>query len=330
MKQLYVTGPRQVVFEEAPTPECSPDGLVVRARTTAVSPGTEIRVYRAIPVDEKGEFLHERIPFVLPTTNGYSMVGEVVEVGSAVERFGVGDRVFVPAPHAEMAALAADLAFKLPDELSDEQAVFLNIMEVGHLALRRGRPGLGENVAIVGQGVIGLSALAYCRAFGLRTAVVDLNETRLAVARKMGADLAVSPQQSDFLEQVQKAFDGAGADLVLEAASNWNAVRTGMQLARTGGTIMVISRHTSVPDFNPVGHPFLGKQLTVLTSYGYPGDGARWDREHSYALTARLLAERRINIEPFITHRFDWSDLPEAYERFDKGDPELIGAVIRW
>lgn len=330
MKRLLVTGPRAVEFAEMPDPICPPDGLVVRATQTAISAGTELRVYRAEPVDEAGRFLHETVPFELPTENGYSMVGHVVEVGAAVSDFAVGDRVFGPAPHKQLAAIPARLAVKLPESISDEIGVFLSILEVSHIALRRGCPEPGCNVAIIGQGVIGLSALAYCRAFGMRTAVVDLSPTRLKLARRMGADLALSPEDGPVGPRVMEFFDGRGADVVLEAASNWRAVRTAMEVARVDGTVVIVSRHTRIPDFNPFGHPFLGKKLSLVTSYGHDVDGQRWDRAGSVALTLRLLRENKLSIEPMITHRHNWTELPEVYQKLDAGDPQMVGVVLRW
>lgn len=330
MRRLIVTGPRKVTFEEVADPACPRNGLVVRARLTAVSPGTEIRVYRAVPVDAAGQFLHERVPFALPAENGYSMVGDVVEVGREVTGFAPGDRVFVPAPHRELAAVPAELAVKLPAGIPDEQAVFLSILEVGHIGLRRGSPALGETVAIVGQGVIGLAALAYCQAFGLRTVVVDPASERLMIARQIGAQLAVSPEAPGFVAAVRDFAGGEGADVVLEAASHWEAVQTAMHLARPDGKVVIVSRHTAVPLFNPAGHPFLGKRLTLLTSYGHEPAGHRWDRRRSFALTLDLLAQGRLAIDPLITHRVGWEQLPEVYARLDQGERSMVGVVVIW
>jgi 2-desacetyl-2-hydroxyethyl bacteriochlorophyllide A dehydrogenase len=330
MKRLIVTASRQVEFEEVPEPECPADGILVKAKVTAISQGTEIRVYRVVPVDEAGEFLHAQIPFQLPAENGYSMVGEVKEVGSDVRVYSIGDRVFVPCSHKQYAAVSANLAVKLSDEIPDEEAAFLNILEVSHIALRRGNPSVGENVAIIGQGVIGLSALAYCCAFGFRTLAVDLNERRLAISKKTGADLVLSPNETGFVEKIQNFFGGDGADVVIEATSRWKGIRTAMEAARTEGKVIVVSRNTEVPDFNPVGHPFLGKKLELLTSYGYPHDGDRWDRSRSIELTLDLLSRGKLNVKPMITHRLNWDELPEAYRRLDEGDPEMVGTVLRW
>jgi len=258
------------------------------------------------------------------------MVGDVVAVGAEAEGFDVGDRVFTPSPHKELDAVDSQLAVKLPASIPDEQAVLLNILEVGHIALRRGDPAPGENVAVVGQGVIGLAALAYCRAFGFRTAAIDISDERLEVSRKMGADLAVSPQQSDFNDSIQDLFDGVGADLVIEAASRWDAIQTAMDIAADNARIVVAARHTDSPEFNPVGHPYLGKKLTLLTSYGHAAPGQRWDRRRSIGLTLELLTSGRLDVSPMITHRINAASLPDMYRRLDEGEPSVVGVVVQW
>lgn len=330
MKRLLITGPKQAEFVDSPMPACPADGVLVKAKVTAISAGTEIRVYRGIAVDDAGKFMHETKPYELPCENGYSMVGEVVEVGKDVRDLVVGERVFVPEPHKEFAAIPAGLVVKLPASIPDEEAVLINILEVAHQGLRQGNPPVGGNVAIVGQGVIGLSALAYAVAFGMRTAVLDTDSTRLKIGEDMGARLAVSPVEENAVSRVYDLFDGAGADVTCEAASNWTGIRTAMEVTGVDGTVVIIARHTEHPDFNPVGHPFLGKRLRIVTTYAYPDDFDRWSRDRSFALTVDLLAERRLNIAPMLTHEFAWNELPEVYRRFDEGDKTIVGTTIRW
>ncbi|MBM3935118.1 MAG: zinc-binding dehydrogenase [SAR202 cluster bacterium] len=331
MKRLLITGPRKAVFEEAPIPACPRDGLLVRANLTSVSTGTELRVYRFIPVDTEGKFMHANSPFDgSPQENGYSMVGEVVEAGAEVKGFAAGDRVFVPGSHKEYAALPARLAVKLPERVPDEHAVLLNILGVGHIALRDGSPDPGANVAMLGLGVIGLSALAYCAAFSMRSAAIDFSEARLAIARKMGATVAISPKEPDFRKRVLDLFDGQGADVVIEAASSWAAIQTSLDIARKDGKVVVAARHTDIPTFNAVGHPYLNKRVSIRTSYGNEPDGSRWDRNRSMALTLDLMTQGRLPFQPMVTHTFKWSDLPEVYARLDRGDTDIVGTIIRW
>ena len=328
--RLIVTGPREAQFEEVADPECPNDGLLVRALMTAISGGTELRVYRGIAVDQEKKLLFPCFPMEFPVENGYSMVGEVLEVGSAVSRFGVGDRVFVPEPHKQFAASPARLATQLPESVPDNLGAFLHILEVAHIALRRVNVSPGENVAIIGSGLIGLSALAYCCLFGCRTAVVDPDQNRLEVARSMGANWTGSPSEESFMHGITQFFQSEGADLVVEAASTWPAIETSLTVARPGGRIVVVARHTDQPHFSPVGYPYLSKNLSILTSYGYPSDGNRWDRRRSCSLTLEYLAQKRIKVRSLLTHEFGWEKLPYVYEKMDSGRSDMIGVVINW
>lgn len=83
-------------------------GIIVKAKVTAISAGTEIRVYRGFAVDDVGKFMHETKPHELPCDNGYSMVGGIVEMGKDVQDLVMGERVFVPESHQEYAAVPAD------------------------------------------------------------------------------------------------------------------------------------------------------------------------------------------------------------------------------
>ena len=330
MKRLIITGPRRAEFEDVPTPDCPEDGLLVQATVTAISTGTEIRGYRATPVDDEGLLLYPSAPIKFPYHNGYSMVGKVVAIGGGVSGFAVGDRVFVPEPHQEYAAVGADSAVKLPESIPAEVGVFLSILTVAQLALRKGRPTPGESVAIVGQGVIGLSTLAFCKALRFRTLAVDTDRRRLAVAEKMAADLAVGPTDDDFGKRVLDWSDGRGADLVIEAASKSPALKTAMDIARVGGVVVVVARHTDSATFSPVNHPYFHRDVTLLTTYGHERDGHRWDRKACFALTVDLLARGELDIGPMITHEFEWDAIPEVYRRLDEGDSELLGVVLHW
>ena len=331
MKRLVVTGPKQASFEDVPIPSCPPDGLLVRANVTTVSTGSEIRVFRWLPVDEAGEWIYGGVPFPKGAMeNGYSMVGEVIEKGSDVTNFSTGDRVFVGATHKEYTVTSPTQAYKIPDSLSDEHAVFMNILNVGQIGLRNGNPTLGENVAIVGLGVIGLSTLAFCNAMGLRTVGLDLAQNRREVAKKMGAQLVMDPTLDRVHEDIIQHFDGIGADLVIEAASNWRAVRTGLELVLQDGRIVVVARHVDVPDYNIYGHPYMNKRVTIRSSYGYGDEGDRWDLNRTLKLSLSMLAEGKLSIGAMITHEFEWSELPEVYSRLDKGDTDILGAIIRW
>ena len=94
--------------------------------------------------------------------------------------------------------------------------------------------------------------------------------------------------------------------------------------------MVIVARHTENPDFNPVGHPFLGQRLRLVTTYAFPPDNHRWSQRRSFALTLDLLVRRRLRIAPMLTHEFAWHELPSVYQRLDEGDRSIVGTTIRW
>ena len=146
----------------------------------------------------------------------------------------------------------------------------------------------------------------------------------------MRADLVLDPADDGFTQRVIDFFDGRGADLVLETASVWPAIQTSLEIVRQDGVVVVVARHTDSPTFNLVGHPYMTTRYTLRASLGYRPNELRWNRMNSMKLTARLIANGSLPVDPMITHEFNWTDLPDVYARLDQGDSDILGAVIRW
>lgn len=327
MRALRITAPFEAAITECPEPVLMPDGVLVRARCTAISVGTEMRQYR----DERVE----QNPAGFPRANGYSMVGVIEAVGAEVTDLTVGQRVFVAMPHDALVVVPRAQVYVVPDSAPDEQAIFTTLCEIGLHALRRGNPSLGENVAIIGQGIIGLATLAVARAWGLRTIALDLDTRRLAYARAVGADLVVNPLNSDYEAQIAAFCGPEGVDLVVEAASSWRAIQTAYRIVRRRGCISVVARHTDIPDFNPIQDGMMTKEVLFTTSYAHPvmdapPDLLRWTRPRDNRLILEMIGKGRIDMAPAITHRIAPEDIPAIYRRLHEGDTSIAGVVVDW
>lgn len=327
MRALRITAPLAAAIVECPEPALTPGSVLVRARCTAISVGTEMRQYR----DERVE----QNPAGFPRANGYSMVGVIEAIGAGVTGLAVGQRVFVMVPHDAVVAVPQAQVYPVPEGAADEQAVFTTLCEIGLHALRRGNPSLGENVAIIGQGIIGLATLAVARAWGLRTIALDLDPRRLAYARAMGADLTVNPRDADYEEQIAAFCGPEGVDLVVEAASSWRAIQTAYRIIRRRGTISVVARHTDSPDFNPIQDGMMTKEVLFTTSYAHPvmdapPDLLRWTRPRDNRLILEMFGRGRIDMAPAITHRIAPDEIPAIYQRLHAGDASIAGVVIDW
>src|SRR4051812_31422768 len=327
MRALRLTAPLAAAIEEVPPPALTPDGVLVRARCTAISTGTEIRQYRDEQVEQN--------PSDFPRPNGYSLVGTIEAVGAAVRGLAPGQRVFVTQPHDELVVVPQEQVYPVPDGAPDEQATFAVICEIGLHALRRGNPSLGENVAIVGQGIIGLATLAVARAWGLRTIALDLDPRRLAYARAMGADLAVNPRDTDYEERIAAFCGPEGVDLVVEAASSWRAIQTAYRIVRRRGCISVVARHTDIPDFNPIQDGMMTKEVLFTTSYAHPvmdapPDLLRWTRPRDNRLLLEMFGKGRLDLSGVISHHAVPADLPDFYRRLHEGEASIAGVVVGW
>jgi threonine dehydrogenase-like Zn-dependent dehydrogenase len=161
---LVFVGPRRVdVVEEAEAPPRAGE-VLVRTRVSAISAGTELLVYRGeLPA---GLALDETLPalagasFAYPVRYGYAAVGDVVAVGAGVAATWRGRRVFGFAPHASTFVAAVADVYPVPDGLDAERAALFASMETAVNLVLDGAPRLGERVAVIGQGVVGLLATA--------------------------------------------------------------------------------------------------------------------------------------------------------------------------
>lgn len=328
MRALRLSAPFAAAIVELPPPPAPAAGeVLLRARRSAISVGTEIRQYRDERVAQN--------PAGFPRGNGYSLVGEVVALGAGVGGLAIGQRVYATQPHDEFVTVPAGQVYPLPDGADEEQAAFAVIAEIGLHALRRGRPQLGENVAIIGQGIVGLATLAVARAGSLRTIAIDLDARRLAFARAVGAELALSPAEADFEARVAAFCGDAGVDLVVEAASSWRAVGTAYRIVRPRGTIAIVARHTDVPDFNPIADDLMTKEVVLTTSYAHPladapPDLLRWTRPRNLRLVLDLLGRGRLDLAGAISHRIAPEELPAIYQRLHEGDGSIAGVVVDW
>jgi 2-desacetyl-2-hydroxyethyl bacteriochlorophyllide A dehydrogenase len=202
----------------------------------------------------------------------------------------------------------------LPDEVSDEAAVFLaDILPTGFAAVVRAGVSEGDSVAVVGCGPVGLMAVMCAVQVGAaRVIAIDGIESRRQLAERLGAE-AVDPAGSG--AAVAEATDGLGADVVVEAAGVPAALDASLELARGRGTISVVGAHFE-PDYPLDNARMFERELTLRFSIGDPtADGG-----HLLA----LVASRRLDPTPVVTHRLPLADAGEAYRLFDSREATKV------
>lgn len=326
---LWFTAPRVVEVREDDLAEPSTGEARVRVVASAISPGTEMLVYR-------GEFPPELTldstlsalggGFQYPVRYGYACVGRVDALGPGVDPSWAERRVFAFQPHASaFVAPIADLLL-IPDDVADEDALFLANMETAVNFLLDGAPLIGERVAVFGQGVVGLLTLGLLAGLPLSACVgVDRWPARLAMARRLGATDVLDPLAPDAASRL-RALGGAGADpedaagfdLIYELSGAPAALNQAIAAAAFDGRIVVGSWYGAKPATLDLGRRFhrgrvrlISSQVSTLT----PSLGGRWTKARRLEVAWRRLAAHRPS--QFITHRLPLTQAAEAYGRID-------------
>ncbi len=248
-------------MSEAPVPSVGPNDVKIRIKKTAIC-GTDIHIYNW------DEWAQKTIP--VPMHVGHEYAGEVVEIGSHVSGFAIGDRVSgeghitcghcrncragkrhlcrntvgvgvnVPGAFAEYLVLPAINAFKLPESIPDEVAAFMDPLgNAAHTALSFDL--VGEDVLITGAGPIGCMAVAICKHVGARHVVItDVNPYRLALAKKMGATRAVNVKEQSIPDVMKELGMTEGFDVGLEMSGNGPAFEGLLEAMNHGGRVAIL------------------------------------------------------------------------------------------
>src|SRR5579884_911954 len=207
MKSYGVVWPSvgKVEIEEFEVPEPGPGEVLVKTAYSAISPGTE-----------RGWLLDFRHMVNYPFRPGYSATGNVAAVGEGVDTVKPGDPVCVWGPHAAYVKAVASRVVPIPEGVDLESAVFFHLGFVSINGTRRARIELGEPVAVIGQGLLGLLAMRMAKLQGgLPVIALDLEESRLERARAFGADLTLNPSNAEELKQTMASLDGGGPPVVM-------------------------------------------------------------------------------------------------------------------
>jgi 2-desacetyl-2-hydroxyethyl bacteriochlorophyllide A dehydrogenase len=327
------TDPRTVEVAREPVPSPDDGEVLVETSTSAVSPGTELLVYRdEVPddtsLDETIDALNE--PFAYPLSYGYAAVGVVAAVGDAVEPSWAGRRVFAFHPHASHFCADPASLVPLPDALSDEDAAMLATMETATGLVMDGRPRVGERAAVFGQGVVGLVTTALLSRFPLSELVtVDCHAPRRERSRSLGADASFAPEEMPGAVIDRFAGDGR-SDLSFELSGNPDALSDALSTTGDDGRLVVGSWYGEKRVSLDLGGRFHRSKIRIRSSQVSRIDAdhaGRWDKDRrlDYALDA--LAD----LEPssLVTHRIPVAEAADAYRLLER-DPAAVQVLFTY
>jgi 2-desacetyl-2-hydroxyethyl bacteriochlorophyllide A dehydrogenase len=320
---------REVELREEALRGPGPGEIRVRAIASGLSHGTEMLVFRGeVPPDLALDLPTLAGSYGFPIKFGYASVGRVVEVGAGAA-FAPGDLVFVHHPHQQEYVVSAAAAVQLPQRLPPELGVFLANCETALNVVLDAHPRLGEEVAVFGQGVVGLLVTQLLGLAGARVTAVEPIALRRELALRCGADETVAPE--DAAARIAARTNGRGADVVVEASGNASALQQAIDAAAFQASVVVCSWYGSKPVSLDLGSRFHRARLRLVSSQVSQLDPAlapRWDRRRRLDTALSMLSE--LVIGPLITHRIPFARAAEAYELVDQRPEETVQVILTY
>lgn len=330
---------RGIWMEDIGLPEVGHNDVLIKINRTAIC-GTDIHIFKW------DDWAKATIP--VPLAIGHEFCGEIVECGSEVKGFVIGDRVSAeghitcgvcrncragrrhlcmntvgvgvsrPGAFAEFLSVPAFNVFKLPASISDDMASILDPLgNATHTALSFDL--VGEDVLITGAGPIGIMATAIARYAGARHVVVtDINDYRLGLATEMGATRALNVTRESIDDTMHELGMEEGFDVGMEMSGNPQAFQDMLRTMHHGGKIALLGippEEMSI-DWNQV----IFKGLIIKGVYG------REMFETWYKMSSML--QSGLNIDPIITHHFDIDDFQPAFELMESGQSGKV--ILNW
>ena len=338
MKALVYKGPGQKSWEEVPNPVIlQPTDIIVKIDTTTIC-GTDLHILKGhVPTVEVGRIL------------GHEGVGTITEVGAAVTSLKLGDQVilscvsacghcsyckvgvyshcladegasgigwilghlidgtqaeFVRVPFAETSV------YLLPENVTPQEGTVLSdILPTGHeIGVKYGRVKAGDVVAVVGAGPVGLAAIATAGLYGpSRIIAIDLDANRVEEARKFGATDTVVSSDADWKKQVLAMTDGLGVDVAIEAVGIPQTFTMCLDIVRPAGSVANVGVHSKSVDF-PLQDLWISN---INISMGLVNTD-------TLDILLKLVAQKKIVAENFVSHTFELGDIIEAYDVFGR------------
>jgi threonine dehydrogenase-like Zn-dependent dehydrogenase len=297
----------------------APGELLIRARASAISRGTETLVFRGeVP---QSEWSRMRCPFQegdfpAPVKYGYAVAG-IIEDGPAERR---GARVFCLHPHQDRFIVPQDAVVAVPDDIPDRRATLAANMETAVNGLWDGMPGPGDRIAVVGAGVVGslIAALA-ARLPGAEVELIDIDPRRAALAAALGCRFA-APRQAL-----------GEADLVIHASGLPEGLATALVIAGFEARVVEMSWYGSRIAPLALGGAFHSRRLTLRSSQVGevpPGRRARWSRRRRLMLALALLRDPVFDL--LLSGETEFAALPELMPRLAASPAGVLCHTVRY
>lgn len=342
MKAMLLTEYQKLEIVDLPKPEISANDLLVQVKACGIC-GSDIHGW-------DGSTGRRKPPLVM----GHEAAGIVAAVGANVRGFAEGDRVTFDSTvscgecfycrkgsinlcenrqvlgvscdefrrngaFAEYVVVPSRIAYQLPDNLPFEHAALIEAVSIAVHAANRTPVTLGDTAVVVGSGMIGLLVVQTIRLAGCsRVIAVDLEDNKLELAKKFGADIGLNPKKCDVIQEVMKLTGGRGADAAIEVVGASATVNTAIDVTRRGGSICLVGNLS--PKVEMPLQKLVTRELSVYGSCASNGEIPQ---------CIDLLSRGAIQVQPLITALAKLDDGPTWFKRLYEGEPGAMKVVLQ-
>lgn len=342
MKAMLLSEYKQLEIVDMPEPDIGPRDLLVRVAACGIC-GSDIHGWDG----SSGR----RIP---PLVMGHEAAGVVERIGSEVNRFAIGDRVTFDSTvscgrcqfcvqgrinlcdnrqvlgvscnefrrhgaFAELVVVPENISYHLPQGLAFEHAALIEAVSIAVHAANRTPVTLGDTAVVVGSGMIGLLVVQTIRLAGCSQVIaVDLEDSKLEIARSLGASVTLNPKTCDVPAEVKKLTGGRGADVSLEVVGATVTVRTAIECTRKGGSITLVGN--LAPNVELPLQAVVTRELNVLGSCASNGE---------YPQCIDLLNRGLIKVDPLITAQATLDEGPDWFARLYDGEAGAMKVILK-
>ncbi|MBN1252711.1 MAG: bi-domain-containing oxidoreductase [Bacteroidales bacterium] len=351
MKQIlqsFKTGKTELA--EIPAPIIKKGHILIKTTRSLVSLGTEKMLveFGKASLIEKARQQPDKVKMVLdkikaeglmptietvfnkleqPLPLGYCNVGKVIAVGDGISDFKIGDRVASNGQHAEFVSIPQNLAAHIPNSVSDDEAAFTVIASIGLQGIRLINPTFGENIVVIGLGLIGLLTAEMLLANGCNVIAYDIDDSKVEIAKSKGITAFNPSKGNDPINFVLSQTNNIGADgvIITASAKNNQIISDAAKMSRKRGRIVLVG----VIGLDISRADFYEKELSfqVSCSYGpgrydenyeikgidYPLSFVRWTEKRNFETVLNSIKKGTLKVKPLISQIVDIEDFDKIY-----------------
>jgi len=337
MLQQIMTEPGKIVFKEVPTPQVKSNQVLVKIMHIGIC-GSDIHVY------------HGEHPFTsYPVTQGHEVSGEIVEIGSDVSDFYVGQKITIEpqvycgkcylcrhgkynlceelkvmgfqttGTASEYFAVDASKVTPIPQDMSYEEGAMIEPLAVAVHAIKQMGNMDGMKVAVIGAGPIGNLVAQTAKGLGAtKVMITDISDLRLSKAQECGIDVCVNTKYKDFGEALVETFGPDKADVIYDCAGNNITMGQAIKYARKGSIIVLVAVFAGMAEID----------LAVANDHELDIKSTMMYRHDDYLDGIRLVDEGKVHLRPLISKTFPFKEYLKAYQYIDENRETTMKVII--